>query len=52
MRKIMLIREAESDIPLPQLDLSRLTKPVIVVTTVVIGFFVGEARGKPYHHGA
>lgn len=29
------------DIPLPALDLSRLRKPLIVVTAVVIGFFVG-----------
>jgi Na+/H+ antiporter NhaD/arsenite permease-like protein len=29
------------DIPLPALDLSRLRKPVIVVTVVVIGFFAG-----------
>lgn len=28
-------------IPLPPLDLSRLTKPVIVVVAVVVGFFVG-----------
>jgi Na+/H+ antiporter NhaD/arsenite permease-like protein len=29
------------EIPLPALDLSRLTKPVIVVTAVVTGFFAG-----------
>jgi Na+/H+ antiporter NhaD/arsenite permease-like protein len=28
-------------IPLPPLDLSRLTKPAIVVTAVVVGFFLG-----------
>jgi Na+/H+ antiporter NhaD/arsenite permease-like protein len=28
-------------IPLPPLDLSRLTKPVVVVTVVIIGFLVG-----------
>lgn len=39
--KLRLSPEAENEIPLPQLDLSRLTKPVIVVTAVVIGFFVG-----------
>ncbi len=33
--------EAEEVIPLPALDLSRLTKPVIVVSAVVIGFFAG-----------
>ena len=31
----------ESEIPLPALDLSKLTKPVIVVSAVVIGFFGG-----------
>jgi Na+/H+ antiporter NhaD/arsenite permease-like protein len=30
-----------SEIPLPALDLSRLTKPVIVVTAAVTGFFAG-----------
>lgn len=29
------------EIPLPPLDLSRLTKPVIVVSAVVFGFFLG-----------
>jgi Na+/H+ antiporter NhaD/arsenite permease-like protein len=32
---------ATQEIPLPALDLSRLTKPAIVVTAVMIGFFVG-----------
>lgn len=41
MRKLRLSPEAENEIPLPYLDLSRLTKPVIVVTAVVIAFFVG-----------
>jgi len=40
MRNILL-PEAVERIPLPALDLSRLTKPVIVVTAVVIGFFFG-----------
>jgi len=40
MRNIRL-PEAVERIPLPALDLSRLTKPVIVVTAVVIGFFFG-----------
>jgi Na+/H+ antiporter NhaD/arsenite permease-like protein len=31
----------EEAIPLPPLDLSRLTKPVIVAAAVVIGFFLG-----------
>ena len=31
----------EEPIPLPLLDLTRLTKPAIVVTMVVIGFFIG-----------
>ena len=35
-------RPAEAaPIPLPELDLSRLTKPMIVATSVVIGFFLG-----------
>jgi len=33
--------EVNVGIPLPPLDLSRLTKPVIVVTAVVIAFFAG-----------
>jgi Na+/H+ antiporter NhaD/arsenite permease-like protein len=41
MRKINLPPETEGRIPLPALDLSHLTKPVIVVTAVVIGFFLG-----------
>lgn len=32
---------SEEKIPLPQLDLSHLTKPLIVVSVVVIGFFAG-----------
>jgi Na+/H+ antiporter NhaD/arsenite permease-like protein len=35
-------REAPAEgIPLPPLDLSRLTKPVVVVTAVIIGFLAG-----------
>jgi Na+/H+ antiporter NhaD/arsenite permease-like protein len=42
MRKTGFAAEAEkSEIPLPALDLSKLTKPAIVVTAVVIGFFAG-----------
>ena len=41
MRKTGVAAEAAEPIPLPELDLSRLTKPVIVATAVVIGFFVG-----------
>ncbi len=41
MRKINLPPELGEKIPMPELDLSRLTKPVIVVTAVVIGFFLG-----------
>src|SRR5581483_7246001 len=33
--------ELEETIPLPPLDVSRLRKPVIVATAVVIGFFAG-----------
>jgi len=40
MRNIRLPETVER-IPLPVLDFSRLTKPVIVVTAVVIGFFFG-----------
>jgi Na+/H+ antiporter NhaD/arsenite permease-like protein len=41
MRKVELLPATAVRIPLPELDLSRLTKPVIVVTAVVIGFFLG-----------
>src|SRR6202158_5276864 len=41
MRKVRHVGLANEGIPLPPLDLSRLTKPVIVVTAVVIAFFVG-----------
>jgi Na+/H+ antiporter NhaD/arsenite permease-like protein len=41
MRKIELPPETAGRIPLPALDLSHLTKPVVVVTAVVIGFFLG-----------
>jgi Na+/H+ antiporter NhaD/arsenite permease-like protein len=41
MRKATLAAQAEQEIPLPALDLSRLTKPVIVVSCVVAGFFLG-----------
>jgi len=41
MRKIELRPETDEKIPLPTLDLSRLTKPVFVVTAVVVGFFLG-----------
>jgi Na+/H+ antiporter NhaD/arsenite permease-like protein len=41
MRKVELPPETKERIPLPALDLSRLTKPVVVVTAVVIGFFLG-----------
>jgi Na+/H+ antiporter NhaD/arsenite permease-like protein len=33
--------EPEEPIPLPPVEVSRLTKPVVVVAIVVIGFFVG-----------
>jgi len=41
MRKVTLAAEDRSRIPLPALDFSKLTKPVIVVTAVVIGFLLG-----------
>jgi Na+/H+ antiporter NhaD/arsenite permease-like protein len=41
LRKADVHIEEQKEIPLPALDLSRLTKPVIVVTAVVVGFFLG-----------
>lgn len=41
MRQVQLSAETEEKIPLPALDLSHLTKPVIVVSAVVVGFFFG-----------
>ena len=41
MRNAGFGAEMKDEIPLPTLDLSRLTKPVIVVTIVVVGFFAG-----------
>ena len=41
MRRGARPMETPETIPLPELDLSRLTKPVIVVTVVVAGFFLG-----------
>jgi len=41
MRNIQLAPETEEKIPLPALDLSHLTKPLIVVSAVVLGFFLG-----------
>lgn len=41
LRKVDVHIEEPKEIPLPALDLSRLTKPVIVATAVVMGFFVG-----------
>jgi len=41
MRKVELKPEDRRDIPLPALDLSKLTKPVIVASAVVVGFFLG-----------
>src|SRR5262245_53598141 len=41
MRQAAAPVSASADIPLPELDLSRLTKPVIVVTAVVAAFFFG-----------
>jgi len=41
MRRGAMPMETPETIPLPELDLSRLTKPVIVVTVVVAGFFLG-----------
>jgi Na+/H+ antiporter NhaD/arsenite permease-like protein len=41
MRNVVLKAEERTEIPLPTLDLSKLTKPLIVATAVVIGFFIG-----------
>ena len=41
MRQVAIEAEDRNEIPLPALDLSKLTKPVIVVTAVVVGFFLG-----------
>ncbi len=41
MRSTKLSETGGQSIPLPELDLSKLTKPVLVVTGVVIGFFLG-----------
>lgn len=41
MRAAKLQDAGEVSIPLPELDLSKLTKPVIVVAGVVLGFFAG-----------
>jgi Na+/H+ antiporter NhaD/arsenite permease-like protein len=41
MRKIEELPRPEGKIPLPALDLSRIRKPAIVVTAVVVGFFSG-----------
>ena len=41
MRKVQHAGEAKGGIPLPPLDLSRLTKPVVIVTAVVIAFLAG-----------
>jgi Na+/H+ antiporter NhaD/arsenite permease-like protein len=41
MRSVVLKAEERTEIPLPALDLSKLTKPLIVAVAVVIGFFVG-----------
>jgi Na+/H+ antiporter NhaD/arsenite permease-like protein len=40
-RPTLLKADTQETIPLPELDLSKLTKPLIVVSAVVIGFFVG-----------
>lgn len=41
LRKVGPLPAGQEAIPLPSLDLSRLTKPAVVVTAVVIGFFLG-----------
>jgi Na+/H+ antiporter NhaD/arsenite permease-like protein len=41
MRNVEILAEDRAVIPLPALDLSKLTKPVVVATAVVVGFFFG-----------
>jgi Na+/H+ antiporter NhaD/arsenite permease-like protein len=41
MRNVTMAAEDRTGIPLPALDLSKLTKPVIVASAVVVGFFFG-----------
>jgi len=41
MRKVTRAPESDEIIPLPDVDFSKLTKPAIVVSAVVIGFFAG-----------
>jgi Na+/H+ antiporter NhaD/arsenite permease-like protein len=41
MRNVPMEAQDRSEIPLPALDLSKLTKPLIVVSAVVVGFFFG-----------
>jgi len=41
LRNVVLKGGERTEIPLPALDLSKLTKPLIVATAVVIGFFIG-----------
>jgi Na+/H+ antiporter NhaD/arsenite permease-like protein len=41
MRNVPIPASKRSEIPLPALDLSKLTKPVIVASAVVLGFFLG-----------
>ena len=41
MRNVRMTVEDRRAIPLPPLDLSKLTKPVIVASAVVVGFFFG-----------
>jgi Na+/H+ antiporter NhaD/arsenite permease-like protein len=41
MRQTGWVGPTAEPIPLPELDLSQLTKPVVVVSAVVVGFFFG-----------
>src|SRR6185369_9089347 len=40
-RNVAPLAETSEEIPLPALDLSKLAKPAVVVTAVVVGFFIG-----------
>jgi len=41
MKKAGPLLQSSEPIPIPELDLSRLAKPAVVVTAVVVGFFLG-----------
>ena len=52
MRNMPHLAQASERIPLPPIDVSRLTKPALVVTAVVIAFFAGAAPAMAAALGA